>query len=75
MGTIDENSQRRKSHATVPLTSVPDPKYFGTDPDPELNIRALRFRFQNLTCFQNVWRALVSCKFLTYTKTYTVLLV
>ncbi len=34
------------------LTSFLDPKHFGTDPDPEFNIRVIRFRI--LTCFQNV---------------------
>ncbi len=33
-------------------TSVPDTKHFGTDPDPEFDLRTLRFRI--LTCFQNV---------------------
>ncbi len=41
------------------LTSVLDPKHFGTDPDPEFDIRALQIRFMILSFFQHVWRALV----------------
>jgi hypothetical protein len=48
-------------------SSVPDPKHFGSDPDAEFDIRAL-WRFRICTGYQNVWRALVSSKFLTYKK-------
>ncbi len=53
-------------HSGDAIISVQDPKHFGTDPDPEFEIRAVRIRsrFRILTCFQNVWRAFVSCKFL-----------
>jgi hypothetical protein len=40
---------------------------FRTDPDPEFYIKALQIRI--LTSFQNVWRAIVFYKFLTYIKT------
>jgi hypothetical protein len=33
---------------------------FVTDPDPEFEIRAIRIRFQILTCFQPVWPYLFS---------------
>jgi hypothetical protein len=47
-------------------TSVPDSKHFGTE--PEFNIRVLRIRI--LTCFQNVWRALVLKIFNMYKTMY-----
>jgi hypothetical protein len=34
MGKMVKIARGAKSHATVPFTRVPYPKYFGTDPDP-----------------------------------------
>jgi hypothetical protein len=51
------------------LTRVPDPKHFGTDPDPELDIMALRIRFRILYFFQHAF----VLEILSVQKTYMVL--
>jgi hypothetical protein len=55
----EANTVRKKKIKIV--SSVPDPKHYGTDADPEFEIRPLRIRI--LTRFQNVRRAHMSCKF------------